>query len=82
MNNESNFGLSAPVVPVAGNDDLIKTVDLESDILVPFPVWRGVEQRNYKTLLPPLFFHAPTKPWRIIHQGFIFIKNKYLPLYT
>ncbi|WP_219060537.1 hypothetical protein [Pseudomonas sp. UMAB-08] len=46
MNNESNYGLSAPVVPVAGNDGLIKTVDLESDILVRFPVWRGVEQRD------------------------------------
>lgn len=46
MNNECNYGLSAPVVPVAGNDGLIKTADLESDILVRFPVWRGVEQRD------------------------------------
>ena len=32
MNNERNYGLSAPVAPVAGNDGLIKTVDPESDI--------------------------------------------------
>ena len=38
-------------MPVAGNNGLIKTVDLESDILVHFPVWRGVEQRDSYQLL-------------------------------
>lgn len=51
MNNERKYGLSAPVVPVAGSDGLIKTVNLESDVLVRFPVWQGVEQRDSYQLL-------------------------------
>lgn len=51
MNNECKYVLSAPVVPVAGIDGLIKTVDLESDVVVRFHVWQGAEQRDSYQLL-------------------------------
>lgn len=51
MNNERKYGLSAPVVPVADIDGLIKSVDLESDVVVRFHVWQGAEQRDSYQLL-------------------------------
>jgi hypothetical protein len=52
MNNERKYGLSAPVVPVADIDGLIKTVDLESDVVILFPVWYSALERDiYQVLL-------------------------------
>lgn len=51
MNNDRNYGLEAPTVPVADIDGLIKTVDLESDILIHFPVWYGAKPHDSYQLL-------------------------------
>lgn len=51
MNNKRKFGLIAPTVPVADADGLIKTVDLESDVVVHLPVWYSAEERDTYQLL-------------------------------
>ena len=51
MNNERKYVLSAPIVPVAGIDGLIRTVDLESDVVVRLHVWQGAAQNDSYQLL-------------------------------
>ncbi|MEB0042262.1 MULTISPECIES: hypothetical protein [unclassified Pseudomonas] len=51
MNNDNKYGLVAPTVPVADIDGLIKTVDLETDIIIHFPVWYGAEPGDGNQLL-------------------------------
>ncbi|MEB0077910.1 MULTISPECIES: hypothetical protein [unclassified Pseudomonas] len=51
MNNDKKYGLVAPTVPVADTDGLIKTVDLETDIIIHFPVWYGAKPQDSYQLL-------------------------------
>jgi hypothetical protein len=51
MNNYKKHGLEAPSVPVAGSDGLIKSADLENDIIIHFPVWEYAEAGDSNQLL-------------------------------
>jgi hypothetical protein len=50
MNNQQS-SLTAPTIPVAQVDGLIKTSDLASDILIFFPFWPGAAAGDTKQLL-------------------------------
>lgn len=51
MDNYKKNGLEAPSVPVADSDGLIKTADLENDIIIHFPVWQGARPGDGYQLL-------------------------------
>jgi hypothetical protein len=51
MPNNHQKGLTAPIVPVAEFDGLIKVVDLDSDVTVHLPVWDEAQQNDTYQLL-------------------------------
>ncbi|MDY7561017.1 hypothetical protein QN382_06385 [Pseudomonas sp. 10B1] len=62
MTNQPKHSLEAPTVPAAEPDGLIKVADLQSDIVVHLPVWRGaISLDSYQLLVNGLTIGDPVQ---------------------